>query len=115
MSTISTHVLDTARGCPAAGVGVTLEQEGSAGWLEAGSGVTNEDGRVTALLRADERLTPGRWRLTFATGEYHERTGQQDTPFYPSVTVEFVVAADVSHHHVPLLLSPFGYTTYRGS
>ena len=106
MTTLSTHVLDTALGRPAAGVGVTL----ASGSAQVGEGTTDTDGRIGSI--GPQRLEPGDYVLTFATGEYHRATGQ--TGFYPSVSIAFTVT-DADHYHVPLLLSPFGYATYRGS
>ena len=102
---ISTHVLDTARGRPAAGVPVVLERRADGGWSLVGEGRTNADGRVGELAPADA----GVYRLTFDTGSYFE------AGFYPQVAVEFRVDDGAGHYHVPLLLSPFGYSTYRGS
>jgi len=104
VTSLSTHVLDTARGRPAVGVRVTLHRGDEAGDVAAGR--TDADGR----LRLADELAPGAYRLTFATGDY---LGAQ--AFYPRVTVEFTVDAGEPHYHVPLLLSPFGYSTYRGS
>ena len=109
---LSTHVLDTARGRPAVGVGVTLARREGDEWRVLATAVTDDDGRVGDLLGADE-LRPGVHRLVFATGDYHERLGV--SAFHPQVTIDFEVAAPDEHHHVPLLLSPYGYTTYRGS
>jgi len=112
MSAITTHVLDTARGRPAAGVPVLLEQRSSADtWIERGQGQTDEDGRARELLRAP--LEAGTYRLTFDTGAYFQAQGVE--AFYPLVTVVFEVRNSGHHHHVPLLLSPYGYSTYRGS
>ncbi|WP_109472668.1 hydroxyisourate hydrolase [Ornithinimicrobium cavernae] len=98
MATLSTHVLDTAAGRPATGVPVTLlDADGTA----LADGVTDGDGRVGSL---GGELPTGSYRLRF----------EVDGPFYPEVVVAFRIAAD-EHHHVPLLLSPFGYSTYRGS
>ncbi len=103
MSTLSTHVLDTAAGRPAAGIAVRLEtRDGGA----LGSGVTDDDGRVGAI--GPERLEAGDYVLRFATAGYVEG-------FYPEVVVVFTVADPDQHYHVPLLLSPYGYSTYRGS
>ncbi len=110
---LSTHVLDTARGRPASGVAIALERRTAAGWQPAGDGTTNEDGRVKSLLPEGEALTAGQYRVTFAVAEYFARLGQPS--FFPSVTIDFTVTAPDEHHHVPLLLSPFGYSTYRGS
>lgn len=114
MSAITTHVLDTARGCPAAGVAVVLEHDaGGVGWRVVGRGETDGDGRLRTLMAADARLTPGRYRLVFDTGRYFQSLGTRG--FYPEVIVVFEVSAGEAHYHVPLLLSPFGYSTYRGS
>jgi 5-hydroxyisourate hydrolase len=107
-ATVSTHVLDATAGIPAAGVAVLLELRGADGsWGAAGQGVTDGDGR----LRFPGALAAGVCRLTFGTGEYF--AGRGAATFYPEVAVTFTVAA--GHHHVPLLLSPFAYSTYRGS
>jgi 5-hydroxyisourate hydrolase len=109
---ITTHVLDTARGRPAQGVPVVLEQAAEDGWRELGRGATDADGRVRDLLPDGAPAADGRYRLTFDTGAYFRDRGE--AAFYPEVAVVFTVAGD-EHHHVPLLLSPFGYSTYRGS
>ena len=106
--TLSTHVLDAALGCPAAGVGVRLEAL-PGGELLAET-ITDHDGRVRELALD---LPAGPYRITFDTGGYFAATGQQG--FYPEVAVTFVVIDPGEHHHVPLLLSPFAYSTYRGS
>jgi 5-hydroxyisourate hydrolase len=116
MSRLSTHVLDVALGKPAAGVAVRLDvlppaNEGG-GTLILASAVTDDDGRVGDLLEG-AALEAGIYRLTFQTGAYFTATGR--TSFYPRVQVTFEVTAPAQHHHVPLLLSPFGYSTYRGS
>ena len=114
MATISTHVLDTALGRPAEGMRIDLvrldTEDGAAAMI--GGGVTNADGRITELLDDQGLFEAGIWRLTFHTGDYHEAAGR--SCFYPSVDVVFEVVDD-SHHHVPLLVSPSGYSTYRGS
>ncbi len=111
---ITTHVLDTSLGRPAAGVPVVLERsEGGSGWATLGHGETDADGRLRTLLSADAPLTPGRYRLVFDTRKYFE--SRHVRSFYPSVIVMFDVTAGDAHCHVPLLLSPYGYTTYRGS
>jgi len=112
-SPITTHVLDTARGRPAEGVRITLEGRVSAGvWTLLGEGHTDADGRLRTLL-APGALAAGVYRLTFFTGAYHEALGAKG--FYPIVPVEFEVTDPTQHHHVPLLLAPFGFSTYRGS
>ena len=114
MATISTHVLDTALGRPAEGMRIDLVRldtdDGAAEHI--GGGVTNADGRITELLDDAALFAPGVWRLTFHTGDYHEAGGRPC--FYPNVDVVFEVVDD-THHHVPLLTSPYGYSTYRGS
>src|SRR5947208_1173033 len=107
---ISTHVLDTSRGTPASGVTVVLEMRSGAGWTTIGSRPTDVHGRVARF--SDEAPADGTYRLTFDTGAYHRGAGI--TPFFPDVTVSFEVASG-GHYHVPLLLSPFGYSTYRGT
>ena len=109
---ITTHVLDTARGRPAQGVPIVLEHATGDGWQLLGSATTDADGRARDLVADATALAHGRYRLTFDTGAYF--SGRGEAAFYPEVTVVFTVAAD-GHHHVPLLLSPFGYSTYRGS
>ena len=109
MSTLSTHVLDTARGRPAAGVPVRLERAG--GGPPLAEAVTGEDGRIAALGPAD--LAAGAYRVIFDTGAYFALAGQR--AFYPEVAISFLVEAMDGHYHVPLVLSPFGYATYRGS
>jgi len=103
MAGITTHILDTSKGRPAAGVAVSLELERNGQWETVGRGTTDADGRLRTLTegKALERAT---YRLTFETGG-----------FFPQVTITFRVDAPDDHYHVPLLLSPFGYTTYRGS
>ena len=112
MSPITTHVLDTAAGRPAADVPVTLEVRRDGAWQMAGRGMTDADGRLRTLLD-DPSPRAGVYRLTFDTAAYYERMGV-DT-FYPHVVVDFTVSDGAAHYHVPLLLSPFGYTTYRGT
>lgn len=115
MSAITTHVLDTARGLPASGVSVTLEQEEGeeCRWAALGSGQTDEDGRLKMLLPPGQALVPGLYRLTFGTGRYFQQGGQP--AFYPEVQITFTVTDVTRYHHIPLLLSPYGYSTYRGS
>jgi 5-hydroxyisourate hydrolase len=111
MSTLSTHVLDAASGRPAAGVRVTLDRRDGGGWQPLGAAVTDDDGRARDL--APGGLGAGVHRLVFATGAYFAATGQ--TGFYPEVSVVFEVTDTGRHYHVPLLLSPFAFSTYRGS
>ena len=111
MSPLTTHVLDTALGRPAAGVPLILAKPSGGGWITVGRGVTDTDGRCGTLLK-NGKLRKGSYRLTFGTGTYFKKTGQ--TGFYPTVSIVFQVR-DARHHHVPLLLAPWGYSTYRGS
>lgn len=112
MNSITTHVLDTARGTPAVGLSVRLHVHSPEGWQEAGRGVTNQDGRVTSLL-LEKNLKSGTYRLTFDTAEYLARFNV--SIFFPEVAIVFKVQDANQHYHVPLLLSPFGYSTYRGT
>jgi len=107
MSGITTHVLDTASGRPAAGVPITLEILRGDQWQMVGSGTTDNDGRLRTLVTTTPE--PGTYRITFNSGAYFP------TGFFPSVAITFTVEAGNEHYHVPLLLSPFGYSTYRGS
>jgi 5-hydroxyisourate hydrolase len=113
-SLITTHVLDTSIGRPAGGMEFELTRRTPAadGWQVIAHGVTDADGRSTGL-EIDGPLTAGIYCLKFATGAYFERQGV--ATFYPTVTVEFFVAAADTRYHVPLIISPFGYSTYRGS
>ncbi len=112
MSAITTHILDISAGVPARGVAVTLERQTSEGWKVIGEGVTDDDGRLRNLLTSDEILQLANYRLNFEVGNYF--FDRQIDCFYPQITLAFTVC-DSSHYHVPLLLSPFGYSTYRGS
>lgn len=103
---ISTHILDTAKGRPAAGVAVRLEIERDGAWHVIADGVTNDDGRARLI---EEPPSPATYRVMFDTGAYNA------DGFFPRVTIEFTVRGAAEHYHVPLLLSPFGYSTYRGS
>ena len=111
MTSLSTHVLDTMHGRPAAGMAVVLSGPGG----EIARGLTNADGRCPEL--AAGALAPGRYALAFAAADYFRREGVAlpDPPFLDVVTVAFGIAADGGHYHVPLLVSPYGYSTYRGS
>ncbi len=106
MSHLTTHVLDAARGIPAAGIAISLA---TAAGATVAAGVTDADGR---LALGPDLLAPGDYALTFATGAYFDAQGVES--FYPAVTVDFRIR-DGRHYHVPLLLSPFAYSTYRGS
>ncbi len=113
MKGISTHVLDTVRGKPAAGMLVRLHKQNASGeWRLINSARTDQNGRCSQLLPQEESL-PGIYRLIFDTGNYHLH--QQSPALYPQVEVMFQAQEGESHFHIPLLLSPNGYTTYRGS
>jgi 5-hydroxyisourate hydrolase len=114
-SPITTHVLDTALGRPAPAVPVRLEVMDMVRgvWTELAAGQTDGDGRLTDLLRPGHQLQARTYRLIFDTGAYLRAAGSP--AFYPRVEVTFDVSAPDEHHHIPLLLSPFGYSTYRGS
>jgi hydroxyisourate hydrolase len=114
VSTLSTHVLDTSLGRPAAGVRVILEQTDDTGLVVSlGVGETDADGRLRDLVPPGQALGPGEYRLRFDVGEYFALTKRET--FYPSVAVEFTIVGPAAHYHVPLLLSPYGFSTYRGS
>jgi len=112
-SRITTHVLDTSRGVPAKGIRVTLEKQTRSMWKKLGTDVTDADGRCNRLLSTTARLSSGAYRLTFKTGSYFRASRRES--FHPSISIVFHVKSTTSHYHVPLLLSPYGYTTYRGS
>lgn len=109
--TLSTHVLDTSRGTPAIGVAIRLR----CGDVDLFDGVTDADGRCKSL--AGLTLAAGRYRLEFAVADYFRGLGVAlaDPPFLEVIPIDFGIADAVSHYHVPLLLSPYGYSTYRGS
>ena len=112
MSQITTHVLDTSKGQPAIGIEIIFQASATGSWEEMGRGITDGDGRISDLLPANQVIAPGKYRLVFKTGVYF--SSQNTKTFYPQVTIEFETT-DSSHYHVPLLLNPFGYSTYRGS
>ncbi len=109
MSTLSTHVLDTSLGRPAAGVPVVLEHQG----VVIGFGTTDVDGRVRDFKQPLPVLLEGTYTLRFDVSDYFTGTGREC--FYSDVTIKFRIGAQPEHYHVPLLISPFGYSTYRGS
>jgi 5-hydroxyisourate hydrolase len=114
MSAITTHILDTSRGRPARGVPVTLEvQDAQGDWHLLGQGVTDDDGRLRTLLLPGAQISAGVYRLTFDTRGYF--AASQVEGFYPQVSVVFQVRDAAQHYHVPLLINPYGYSTYRGS
>lgn len=113
MSQITTHILDTALGCPAANVETVLYRFKDQEWLEIGRGSTDVDGRVPDLYAYDDPLPEGTYRINFATSAYFSAI--QVDAFYPSVDIQFNIEGDGQHYHIPLLLAPYGYSTYRGS
>lgn len=114
MSAITTHVLDVSIGKPAAGISVVLEHRThTSGWQREAEGLTDADGRIKDLLPADHVFAPGHYRLVFEIGPYFLTRDIES--FFPQITVGFVVRDAQQHYHVPLLLSPFGYSTYRGT
>jgi len=114
MKGISTHVLDLSRGRPVEGIPVRLERLATGDrWKSVGTGTTNADGRISNLFVEGEALEKGTYRLVFDTRAY--LSGVSKTPFYSQIPIVFDVADPAQHHHIPLLLSPFGYSTYRGS
>jgi 5-hydroxyisourate hydrolase len=109
---ITTHVLDTAAGRPGKAISVELERADAGIWHGVGAGTTDDDGRLRTLTQGGP-VTAGVYRLRFHTGAYFAAQGQGG--FFPVVEIQFTVSDGAQHYHVPLLLSPFGYSTYRGS
>ena len=117
MSQLTTHILDTSKGKPAEGVTVVLfvqspEDPVTAGWRQISIGTTNADGRIPELVPGAQSLEQGVYRLRFETKPYFEKMAV--ATFYPFVEITFTITDD-THYHVPLLLNPYGYSTYRGS
>ena len=117
MARLSTHVLDTSRGAPAAGLAVELHLVDGNARTRIAMAVTNHEGRTDGPLLTGDRIEPGVYELTFHAAEYFQRVGVAVTepPFLGDVVIRFGIANPSDHYHVPLLLSPYGYTTYRGS
>lgn len=116
MTQITSHVLDTSVGKPAEGILITLHQQSGDNWQVLGSEKTNADGRVGSFLDDAASATPlpsGIYKLTFSLSDYYKKSNTKT--FYPHVDVVFEIGGDGQHYHVPLLLNPFGYSTYRGS
>ncbi|MDO6488816.1 hydroxyisourate hydrolase [Colwellia sp. 1_MG-2023] len=113
MSQITTHVLDTTRGLPAQKLPISLFAQTLDGWQELAKGITNTDGRITDLLANDVVLPAGVYRMHFATKTYFDMNNEQG--FYPFVDIVFELDGSNTHYHIPLLLTAFGYSTYRGS
>jgi len=113
MSQLTTHILDTSAGKPAAGIRIILYRITQENKMEKLSeGITDNDGRVRDLIREGKTLDPGNYKIHFNTGEYFRKNNIRC--FYPFVEIVFEIT-DASHYHVPLLLNPYGYSTYRGS
>lgn len=110
---MSVHVLNIENGLPSSDVNVTLEQKQDSGWEELNAAVTGESGRINALYPEDMELENGTYRVTFETGEWFENHDTET--FFPEVPVVFAIDGDLEHYHIPLLLSPYGYSTYRGN
>jgi len=114
MSTISTHILDTSRGAPANGVAVCLEMQNTdESWTELSHAWTDSDGRVKPFFLVSQQVSDGVYRLVFDTEPYF--SSLNINCFYPQVSIVFKVDDPAQHYHVPLLISPYGYSTYRGS
>ncbi|WNW13914.1 hydroxyisourate hydrolase [Pseudomonas sp. DTU_2021_1001937_2_SI_NGA_ILE_001] len=110
---LSVHVLNLQDGLPSAAVNVTLEKQTGQNWQLLNQGVTNQQGRIPALYPEGKALEKGTYRVTFKTGEWFQQHHTQT--FFPEVPVIFEVDGSVPHYHIPLLLSPYGYSTYRGN
>ena len=111
MSQVSTHVLDTSKGKPAWGVAIVLYEQIAHEWFQIAKGITNNEGRLTNLLQEDEDLTPGIYKMTFDIKHYFNSDDIET--FYPVVEIIFELKT-IGHYHIPLLINPFGYSTYRG-
>jgi 5-hydroxyisourate hydrolase len=112
MSQLTTHILDTTKGRPAQGITIILYRGQSNEWDEIARGVTNADGRIVDLLKNDVVLPYGIYKMRFETKDYFDKDATKT--FYPYVEIAFDIASN-EHYHIPLLLTPFGYSTYRGS
>jgi 5-hydroxyisourate hydrolase len=112
MSQITTHILDTAKGKPVQGAAIVLYAQENNGWSKIAYGTTNQDGRITDLLAKGTVVQPGIYKMTFATAAYFNSLSVQT--FYPYIEIVFEITGP-EHYHIPLLVSPFGYSTYRGS
>ena len=110
---LSVHVLNLENGLPSPGVKVTLEQHVGDKWQSLSEGVTNQQGRIAELFPANRSMQPGEYRVVFKTGDYYKKANRET--FFPEVPVIFQVKQADQHYHIPLLLSPYGFSTYRGS
>jgi 5-hydroxyisourate hydrolase len=112
MSQLTTHILDTSKGKPANGVSISLFKQTNNEWVLLSTGITNDDGRIPDLLKKDHLLVYGIYKMKFETETYFQH--QHIKTFYPYAEIVFTVDSN-DHYHVPLLLNPYGYSTYRGS
>jgi 5-hydroxyisourate hydrolase len=112
MSQLTTHILDTTKGKPASGVSIILFHQKNNNWAELARGITNADGRIPDLVSKDKILETGNYKMKFETKAYFDK--DQIASFYPYVEIVFEITTQ-EHYHIPLLLNPFGYSTYRGS
>lgn len=110
---LSVHVLNTQDGLPSPNIQVTLEQMKNGKWIELSSAVTNKQGRVTALYPEEKKLEFGIYKVTFKTGQWFKE--REIETFFPEIPIIFIVDGSLDHYHIPLLLSPYGYSTYRGN
>ena len=110
---LSVHVLNTQNGLPSPDVTVVLEQMKGDKWVTLNTAVTNAQGRITEMYPANRALEKGSYRVTFKTGDWFKT--QKTATFFPEIPIIFSVDGTVQHYHIPLLLSPFGYSTYRGN
>lgn len=112
MSQLTTHILDTSKGQPAPGITIILYRSETNAWTELTRGITNADGRIPDLLKKEEILQNGSYKMRFETKDYFNK--DNITTFYPYIEIVFIITTS-EHYHIPLLLNPFGYSTYRGS
>ncbi|GAA3897441.1 hydroxyisourate hydrolase [Halomonas cibimaris] len=110
---LSVHVLNIENGLPSSGVDVTLEQKQDSGWKQLSAATTGENGRINALYPENTALANGTYRVTFETGEWFKN--HETATFFPEIPVVFSIDGELDHYHIPLLLSPYGYSTYRGN
>jgi 5-hydroxyisourate hydrolase len=113
MSQITTHVLDTSKGKPAVGINIELFAQKDSQWHSLSKGITNADGRISELLSEGRVLDAGNYKMSFNTGDYFKSNKIQG--FYPYVDIVFELDGEGAHYHIPLLLTAYGYSTYRGS
>jgi len=110
---LSVHVLNLENGTPTPGISVDLEHKEQGKWVKLSSGVTDKNGRISALFPTDKQYETGDYKVVFKTGDYYQKV--QHASFFPEIPVIFHMDKSESHYHIPLLLSPYGYSTYRGN